>query len=267
MDELICGGIRKESNIEGYSGEIKSNSIVSFEYSNPKFNVSCKLEDNKLHIISNGGNTDKRDETRFKLNYISENLKFLKTLQDIVSKDNISHNNGYTLEVSGLPEGYGDRINIKYDSGENIYKYSNQSFTISEIAIKDIYEAFHTEALNNNLDFNTKKSNVKLYDDATEEYLQGTWKGTHFGENITVLFEKNHIKIYVGEKLTDDTDYIIFEGNVRPNKLKEEIDKVQSEHDYEEFNGVSSLRKKNDILLTAYFTKDSYSSCELLIQR
>ena len=96
--------------------------------------------------------------------------------------------------------------------------------------------------------------NVMLYDDATVEFLQGFWKGTHFGDTILVEFIDNNIKIFVNDKLSDDTKYIIDEGSI-----KEETNK--------EFSGISSLRKKNDILLTAYFLGDSYSTCDLLKQK
>ena len=93
-----------------------------------------------------------------------------------------------------------------------------------------------------------------LYDDATVEFLQGSWKGTHFGDTILVEFIDNNIKIFVNDKLSDDTKYIINEGSI-----KEETNK--------EFSGISSIRKKNDILLTAYFVGDSYSTCDLLKQK
>ena len=134
-------------------------------------------------------------------------------------------------------------------------------------AAKLIYDAFHEEALKNGLDFNTKGSNVKLYDDADEEFLQGTWKGTHFGREILAEFEGNRVKIYVDGKLTDDTEYIIFEGAVRPNRLKEGVTEPQSNHDYVEFEGCSCIRKMDEISLTAYFMKESYSTCRLLTQK
>ena len=37
-------------------------------------------------------------------------------------------------------------------------------------------------------DFTSEGSNVKLFDDPDEEYVQGTWKGKHFGDDIEVTF-------------------------------------------------------------------------------
>ena len=114
--------------------------------------------------------------------------------------------------------------------------------------------------------FNSLSDEVQqeIYDDATVDYLQGTWSGTHFNDNIKVVFNNNHVKIYVNDKITDDVDYVIFNGNVRVNKLVKDIKVANSEYDYEMFNGVAAFKKKNDILLTAYFTKNDYSTCELL---
>lgn len=273
--EVEVFGGRHEGRIEGSSEKIESTNIISFSYScgdysshtRYGFSLSCKKEDNKLHITSTGGNGNKRDGSLFKLNYYSDNLDFLKKLNDLIIEYQLSLNNGYTVYVDGLPWGYGDSLEVLYDSEEKIYKSSNQSPMISDDARSAIYTLFLKEALNNNLDFNSEKSNVQLYDDATVEFLQGRWKGTHFGDNILVEFNDNNIKIYVNDKLTDDSTYIIYEGNIRQDKLVEENPTTINEHSYLEFNGISCLKKKNKILLTAYFMKDGYSTCNLLIQK
>lgn len=260
-------GARHESHLEGYNEVIKSTNITSFSYSCAKYGVSCKLEDKQVQISSTGGNYQRRDGTLFKLNYLSDNLDFLNKVNDLISKYNLSKNNGYCVHVDGLPGGLDGTLNVEYDSGEKIYRYSNQSPIIMDEAEQAIYDLFHEEALNNNLDFNSEKSNVQLYDDATVEFLQGTWKGTHFGREILVEIKDKNIKIYVDGKKTDDCTYIIYQGNIRQDKLKEENPKEINEYSYLEFNGLSCLRKKNKILLTAYFMKDGYSTCDLLIQK
>ena len=260
----ICGGVVTDKILEGYNEKIESQDITLFQYDNGDFHLKANLEDNKLHIEARGGNGRERDGTYFKLDYITDDTKLMQELNKIIVENEISKNNGYAHEVAGLPAGLGDTITVEYLSGEKIFKYSNQFPTVPEEVGLKFYEAFHKNALENDYDFTTEGSNVIVYDDPTEEYLQGAWNGTHFGTKIRVEFSSNNIKIYCDDKLTDDTEYTIVCGNIRPNKVKENVTDVKNQYDYEEFNGCSSLGKKNEILLVAYFTKESYSTCELL---
>ena len=188
-------------------------------------------------------------------------------MQSLIEKHNISINNGLEDEVEGLPVGYGGTIEIEYATGEKIYKHSNQIEIITPEAEKEIYELFHETAKKNKLDFTSKSSNVQLYDDATEDYLQGIWLGNHFGKKYKIEIVKNHIKIYCDDKLTDDIDYIIIEGYIVPNKLKKGAASPKDHYDYEEYSDISTIAKKNEILIVAYFTKESYSTMELLKER
>ena len=264
MSEQVLDGESHDERLAGYHEKINSTNIVSFTYTNPNYYVECKLDNNKIHIIANGGNSNERDGSSFKLDYTSDDNNLLKQLQQIVDKYNISKDNGRITKVDGLPAGLGDTISIIYDSGEKIYKSSNQYLTITEDAITEIYNAFRKNAQDNGYDFTTEKSNQDVYNDATEEYLQGTWKGKHFGDDIKVVIKDKNIKIYCNDNLTDDINYVIINGSIKPNKLKKDVTEAKDENDYEEFNGVSSLRKKNDISLVAYFTKESYSTCDLV---
>lgn len=254
----------KKANIEEYSDIIESDNIVYFEYTDPNYYVECKLTENGLNIISRGGYSDIRDNKTFKLDYETDSIDLLNKLQNVVKKYQLSTNNGSNKQINGLKEATEKTLSITYDTGEKIYHNSNAERVISEEAALEIYELFHEEALANGYDFTTDKSNEEIYDDATVDYLQGTWSGTHFNDNIKVVFNNNHVKIYVNDKITDDVDYVIFNGNVRVNKLVKDTKAANSEYDYEMFNGVAAFKKKNDILLTAYFTKNEYSTCELL---
>lgn len=260
-------GAKNESYLKGYKENIKSKNITEFSYECAQFRVSFKLQNNKTQITSTGGDYSARNGSAFSLNYIAKNNDIIKELQKIIEKYELYKNNGYVCKVNGLPAGLGDTINVIYDSGEKIYKHSNQTKVVNDKATTAIYDVFHKKAIQNGYDFTTEKSNVVVYDDATDEYLQGTWKGKHFGDEILVTIKEKNIKIYINNELTDDTEYIIINGNIRSNKLKKEVTNPKDENDYEEFNGISSIRKKNDIMLTAYFTKESYSTAELLIQR
>lgn len=260
-------GARTERILPGYSDIINSNNIKEFIYMHPNFYLESKIEGNRLHIISNGGNIGARDGSGFKLDYYVEDTSFMNKLQEIVIKYNISRGNGHEIHGNGLPTGYGDTITVIYDSGEKIYKYSNQSFNLTDRAQEAIYDAFHELANNHGYDFNTKGSNVEIYDDATKDFLQGTWTGKHFGDEYKVIINDEQIKVYCNNKLIDDTNYIIIDGIIKTNTIKSGVSKPKNEYDYEEFKSFSSLRKKNDISLVAYFTKNTYSTMELLIQK
>ena len=272
--EDICGG-KVEQRMEGYDEVINSSNITSFSYvcgdycnhNNFGFSLYCKIEDNKLCVTSCGGNYRNRDGTYFRLKYYLDDFSFLKRLNDLIVKKELSRNNGYTYYGYGLPAGLGDTLNVEYDSGEKLYKSSNQGPIISDDARSAIYDLFHELAIENGLDFNSEKSTERLYDDADVDFLQGAWEGTHFGSKVRVEFTGNNIKIYIDGKLTDDTEFNIFEGNIRENKLVEENPEKITEHSYKDFEGISCIRKKNEILLTAYFMKNSYSTCDLLRQK
>ena len=52
---------------------------------------------------------------------------FLAKLQEIAAAYNFAQHNGYYYKVSGLPDMYGERLDIIYASGEQIYAYDNKS--------------------------------------------------------------------------------------------------------------------------------------------
>lgn len=52
---------------------------------------------------------------------------FLAKIQEIAAAYNFAKHNGYYHKVSGLPDMYGERLDIIYASGEQIYAYDNQS--------------------------------------------------------------------------------------------------------------------------------------------
>jgi len=52
---------------------------------------------------------------------------FMVRLQEIVTGYDFASHNGYYHSVSGLPDMYGEIIDITYESGESIYAYDNQS--------------------------------------------------------------------------------------------------------------------------------------------
>ena len=260
----VDGGVVKNHRLPGYEDNIKSKDIIYFEFISPSFTVSCELKDDKLNVKSKGGDKEEKDDSYFKLDYISKDTNILKELQKVVEKYNLSKNNGYEYEVAGLPPEYGGTLSVKYVSKEKIWKYDNQSDIISKEAEKEIYELFKSNAVDNGFDFTTEGSNVELYNDADKDYVQGTWEGTHFGVKYKVIFEGTKIKIYKDDKLTNEGWYKIIDGDIVNDKPKKGVTIAKDKNDYEEFSDISMFRKKNDFTMTMYFMKESYSTDDLI---
>ena len=260
----ICGG-RHESQLEGYTEEIKSKEIIYFSYTCVDFCLSAEQKSDKIKIVcSGGGKSNKRDGTLFRIVYETNNANIFKNLQEIIEENNEIKGNGHCVKVDGLPPGLGDTLNVSYSSGEKIYKMSNQHKTVSEKASKEFYQFFHELVKKEGYDFNTSGSNVTLFDDATTEYLQGTWKGKHFGDEIEVTFKDDKVTIKVDGKITDENiPYIIYNGFVKQNKLIEGKTKAESEDDYENFKAATSFSKKNWFTLTGHFYINASSNCDL----
>ena len=47
-------------------------------------------------------------------------------IDNLFKKYNVAKQNGIYYKVSGLPSFYGLKIDVTYDSGENLYCYNNQ---------------------------------------------------------------------------------------------------------------------------------------------
>lgn len=265
IDNNIYEGGKHESYIKECTENIKSKNIVSFSYVGTDYVVSAKKDNNKVQISAKGGGKyNIRDGSYFIIKYDTEDDSIFKLLQEVIDENNETRGNGYCTNVAGLPAGIGDTLNVVYDSGEKLYKYSNQCPTVSPESIKRFYDIFHDFVKKDGFDFNSAGSNIKLFDDPEEEFVQGIWKGKHFGDDIEVVFNGNKVTISVNGKLVDEEEYTIFEGVVVPNKLKDGIEKATSYHDYDFFKEVSHMKKKNWFTITAYFVEDSYSTCDLM---
>ena len=67
---------------------------------------------------------------------------FMVRLQEIAAAYNFAQYNGYYHSVSGLPDMYGEILDIVYASGERIYVHDNQSGFLSYEAEKDLILLF-----------------------------------------------------------------------------------------------------------------------------
>ena len=262
--QAMCGG-RHESQMEECKEVIESKDIVKFSYCGTDYMVSANKDGDVLHLYATGGGKyNKRDGSYFIIKYDTNDMSILEALQNVIDKNNETCGNGHCVHVDGLPGGIGDTFSVEYASGEKLYKYSNQFTTAKPETIKEFYDIFHEYAKRDGYEFNSAGSNVQLFDDADPEYLQGTWKGKHFGREVEVTFKDDKVSIKVDDKITDENEeYVIIEGTVVKNKLKDGKEGY-SRYDYEEFEGVSCFAKKNWFTMTAYFMKESYSTCDLM---
>lgn len=260
------GGGRHESYLEDCLEEITSKDIVSFSYIGTDFSVSAKRENGIVKISCNGGGKyNRRDGSLYGICYETEDDSIFQSLQEVIDKNHEIRGNGHCVYVDGLPGGIGDILDVIYASGEKLYKTSNQCMTVSFESAKEFNDVFHQFVMKDGYEYSTAGSNVKLFDDADEEFVQGTWMGTHFGDEIVVTFEGNLVTISVDGKVVDDhVPYVIFQGSIKKNQLKEGKEKAESPYDYEDFEGVSILSKHNWFTMDAYFYRDgSSSSCNL----
>lgn len=261
LQNPICGG---KSEYFGDSNATLpvSEHIIKFNYSKKGYNLSLTEKGHGIYqFVANGGNTDfGRDGSKFAVSYECNDDRLLKRLLLIIKQQELYKNNHYYCEVGGLPAGLGDSLFIEYDSGETISRYSNQMCQLSDSQAKAVYDAFREDAVRRGFDFNTEGSNQVLYDDATEEYLQGTWKGKWFGREIVAEFSKSHVTISFDGEITDDTDYVIFEGRVTPDRIK--VEKLSNGKPwYDNFNcDCTGLYKKNDFTISGSMYKDGSTS-------
>ena len=280
-----CAGMHHDYYDKNAPQKINSENIVSFTLTlnepqrygmiieNPEYEgkeilaYTMSLERNgngTLRIKAKGGNmySSRRDGSAFIVDFTTKDQGYTSKLQELVKKYDLIKNNGYVSHTDGLPSGDGDTLSVVYDSGEKIYKRANNFRILQFEAAYEIYSLFRKMAVDNGLDFNTAGSNVQLYDDPTVEWLQGTWKGKHFGNEVVAIFRDNHLQIYYGGKLTDDSDYVIVDGEVKP------AGKGAEEGKYVVFETVTSLTKKNSFSLCGHVYKNKSSSTfELLKQK
>lgn len=277
LAEMVDGG-RSESKVDGLGDTIESHSVISFRYqaesamnmlfppalSADAFRVSCEqVGEGRVRIKASGGRAGRRDGSQFLLDYEADEDGFLEELDALIVEHRLFENNGSVIYVNGLPP-YGDSLSVEYASGERIYRADNQARTLSAAASDAIYEAFRTFTQKNGFDFTTDGSNVPVYDDADEAFLQGAWSGKHFGREVKAVFTGSHVKIWYDGKLTDDTDYVIIEGKVLPDRIKPDAANAYYPADaYERFNGVEMFCKYLGIGLTGYVYDGSSSTFTL----
>ena len=102
------------------------------------YTLDAALKDGDVLVKYNwrerGGESDKAE--------YKADEDFMTRLQNIVAAHNFAQHNGYYHTVSGLPDMYGESIDIVYASGERIYVHDNQSGFLPLEAEKAIVTLF-----------------------------------------------------------------------------------------------------------------------------
>ena len=149
----IDGGVVTRNSGEDSPKVIYSTEIISFdcefsfvsaffeeenELAGKVYKMSAVLEDNtvkgKVDWYYRAGNGDKFE--------FETDSSFMTNLQEIVSKYNLAKHNGYYHHVSGLPNMYGENIDIKYASEESIYAHDNQDGFLPMDAMEELIGLF-----------------------------------------------------------------------------------------------------------------------------
>ncbi|MBO5408483.1 MAG: hypothetical protein J6A61_03650 [Clostridia bacterium] len=149
----IDGGVKTYHSGEDSPKVIESTEMISFEFEVSLYNIVLEEESElvgrnyKLSAgLEDGAVKSKikwRDRTGAGEEHdFTADASFLTSLQEIVSKYNFAQYNGYISKVSGLPDMYGAKIDIKYASGESIYAHDNQDGFLQTEAVVELIELF-----------------------------------------------------------------------------------------------------------------------------
>ena len=150
----IDGGVKTYNSGEDSPKVIESTDIISFECEVSLYSVVLEEESEldgrnyKLSAVLENGTAKSKIKWHDRAGAGEEHdftadASFMTNLQEIVSKYNFAQYNGYISKVSGLPDMYGAKLDIKYTSGESIYAYDNQDCFISIDAINELVEIFN----------------------------------------------------------------------------------------------------------------------------
>ncbi len=136
-EEPICGGVTDNTD-ESAPKTIDSEDITSFScwfstltytdtgiVGNHVYNISANLENGKVNC-----EYEIQEEGGYKKSFVADDADFdggfMTELYGIVDNYDIAQYNGINYEIGGLPPESGCKLNIDFDSGENIYCYDNQ---------------------------------------------------------------------------------------------------------------------------------------------
>ena len=150
----IDGGVVTNNSGDDSPKVIESTEIISYdcefsfisavfdeenEFVGKVYKLTAVLEDNTVKAKIDWRGRDGNGE----ISEFETDSSFMTKLQEIVSKYDLAKHNGYTHHVSGLPDMFGEQIDIKYASGESIYAHDNQDGFLQMEAMVELIELFN----------------------------------------------------------------------------------------------------------------------------
>ncbi len=149
-DECIEDGIIYENHCEDARRKIESNELIKFHcvfsllalaepslLGNRVYRLDAVLEKGVVKCCVDWHCEGDGEKTNFE----AEPL-FMNKLQEIVARYDLAKYNGYTRTVSGLPDMYGSKLDIIYESGEYIYAHDNEDCFLPMEMMEESVELF-----------------------------------------------------------------------------------------------------------------------------
>ena len=103
------------------------------------------------------------------IDYESTDLSLLTNLEKVIREHELIRENGYTVVVDGLPPGYGERLKVEYDTGEELFTRSNESYLFSDEIADGFSKAFQDHARAHGYPFEEHRNAEGEWEDDGEE--------------------------------------------------------------------------------------------------
>ena len=103
------------------------------------------------------------------IDYESTDLSLLTNLEKVIREHELIRENGYTVVVDGLPPGYGERLKVEYDTGEELFTRSNESYLFSDEIADGFSKAFQDHARAHGYPFEEHRNAEEEWEDDGEE--------------------------------------------------------------------------------------------------
>ena len=149
----IDGGVRIDTSYDAPK-EIQSTEITFFycEFSNLTmmnedtflknrvYQLKAVLKDDKVQGSYQTYASGEKWEESFEVE-----PEFMNAVQRIIKNYNLVQHNGHSYLVSGLPDQFGAKLEVEYESGERIYASDNQNNFLSIVAMEAMDELFRKQ--------------------------------------------------------------------------------------------------------------------------
>lgn len=147
--DVIDGGVVHNDNVDAPK-TIVSKEIVSFscEFSTLTLMEETELENDVFCLeaaLSDGVVTGTCSSREIQKQTFEADASFMKRLQEIAEEYDFAQYNGMQYRVSGLPDQFGAKLNILYESGEQIYASNNQDCFLTLAAMEELFSLFREQ--------------------------------------------------------------------------------------------------------------------------